>query len=156
MAIPPMAHLILFEDIKTVSHTGWVSQIAASTGTLVNLLNADDYLELDAVELIVKEYLKYRLPCIIYDNAYILDETFSVKIEFRSSLKCWRGMTVNHQSMFVHKYVYKKIGLYDTRYKFAAEYDFFVSSVNQKIVFLPLERYIDSYRNSRVSAVKPR
>lgn|SRR5574341_137501 len=129
--------------------------IAMSSGVLINLLNADDYLAFDAVDSAVKRYLELNRPCILYGNTYVIDEIFSVRVEYRSNLHCWRGMTVNHQSMFIHADIYKTMGLYDIRYKSAADYDFLVRCVRRNVLFFPLNRFVVSYRNSGISSTDP-
>jgi glycosyltransferase involved in cell wall biosynthesis len=121
--------------------------IAASSGILVNLLNADDYFELDAVKLVVDKYLKYDLPCIIYGDAYYVDETYSMKARFYSTLHNWLGMTANHQAMFVHRDIYTAVGLYDPRYKLSGDYDFFIRSAEKNVYYLKLNDSIANCRN---------
>jgi glycosyltransferase involved in cell wall biosynthesis len=122
--------------------------IKASSGILINLLNADDYLEPNAVQSIADEFLDINRTCIIYSDVYYIDERYSVKARFYCTITPWVGMTMNHQSMFVHREVYNKIGLYDTQYKLSSDYDFFVRCSMGKIDFMKVDAAVVNCRNA--------
>lgn len=107
--------------------------IQLSRGTLIDLLNADDYLDPNAVEAVVSGYKKKGSPCIIYGDYFLIDETLGYKVEARSHLNFWLGMTVSHQSMFVHREVYESLGYYDTGYSLASDYDFLLRAINNSV-----------------------
>ncbi len=130
--------------------------ISASSGELINLLNADDYLEPNAVELVVAKYLDMRKSAIIYGHAFAVDDRYSVKAPLFSRPAYWLGMTINHQSMFVHRKIYESIGLYDIQYRAAADYDFLVRSFRNNVPFELVEACIVNYRNSGVSFTSTR
>jgi glycosyltransferase involved in cell wall biosynthesis len=126
--------------------------IKNSKGVLINLLNADDYLELTSVSAIVSTYLEHSRPSIIYGRVFAVDEYYSVKSELYSSLKYWLGMSVNHQSMFVHKDIYNTVGLYNSEeYKYAADYDFLVRNFKRNVLFLHERGCVVNYRNKGIS-----
>lgn len=125
--------------------------IAASTGELINLLNADDYLEPNALELVVSKYLEVKRPVIVYGHAFAVDDRYAVKAPMLSSNAFWLGMTINHQSMFVHREIYNAIGLYNTNYSFAADYDFLMRCFRNRVGFRLVNKCIVYYRNSGIS-----
>ncbi len=122
--------------------------IRAATGDLINLLNADDYLEPGALQLVSERFMTCRIPSIIYGNAYYMDEAYGLKALFHSTLSYWLGMTVNHQSMFVHKDIYEAIGLYDTRFQLGGDYDFFARSMRHNIPFIRIDSALVNCRNT--------
>jgi glycosyltransferase involved in cell wall biosynthesis len=127
--------------------------IAASTGVLINLLNADDYLEPGAVEQVVQTYRKAQKPVIVYGHAHAVDDRHAVKAKMFSSPAYWLGMTINHQTMFVHREVYKAIGLYNLDdYRLAADYDFLLRCYFRQIDFRMIPEFVVNFRNSGVSA----
>ena len=129
--------------------------ITRASGELINLLNADDFLEKDTVQLIVDKYLSIEKPCIIYGHASALDDENQVAAELYSHLKYWRGMTINHQAMFVHREVYDSVGFYNTDYRYAADYDFFIRTFQNNIPYHFLDHVIVNYRISGQSTGNP-
>jgi len=122
--------------------------ITTAHGSLINLLNADDYLEPGALQGACDAYLKHGRPCIIYGDSYYIDDAFSVKARFHTTLSYWIGMTVCHQGIFVHRDIYNTVGLYDTRYHLAADYEFFVRAMRQKVPFVKTNGILVSCRNA--------
>lgn len=131
--------------------------IAVSTGEFINLLNSDDFLEPEAAESVIKIYSSHRQPCIIYGNAYAVDDTYAVKAKMYSGTRFWLGMTINHQAMFVHRKIYSICGLYDSeKYKYAADYDFLLRCFRNRVPFFGTGRYIVNYRNAGLSSTSTR
>jgi glycosyltransferase involved in cell wall biosynthesis len=127
--------------------------IAASTGELINLLNADDYLELTAVERVVQAYRGLGKPGIVYGHAYAVDDQYGVKARMLSSPSYWLGMSINHQTMFVHRDVYRTIGLYNGDvFRFAADYDFLLRCISHPTEFHMIPECLVSFRNSGISS----
>ncbi len=122
--------------------------ITTAHGSLINLLNADDYLEPGALQDACDAYLKHGRPCIIYGDSYYIDDAFGVKARFHTTLSYWIGMTVCHQGIIVHRDIYNTVGLYDTRYHLAADYDFFVRAMRQNVPFVKTSCILVSCRNA--------
>jgi len=124
--------------------------IAAATGNLIGLLNSDDYYEQGAVESIVRAYRESGEErfSIIYGDYHIIDENLGIRTLFRSHERFWQGMSICHQAMFVTSYVYERIGLYDTNLRYAADYDFLVRSVMNKVNFIHVPLQMVTFRNS--------
>ena len=147
--------------------TNWISEpdsgifdamnkgISRASGNLINLLNADDFLEPYALEMVAEKYGSIDQPCVIYGHASALDDKNQVAAEMYSHPKYWRGMTINHQTMFVHKEVYQSVGLYDTRFRFAADYDFLVRTFEQQVPYFRIDKVIVHYRISGQSTGNP-
>jgi glycosyltransferase involved in cell wall biosynthesis len=126
--------------------------IAASTGELINLLNADDYLELEAVERVVQTYRGLGKPGIVYGHAYALDDRYGVRARMLSSRSFWLGMSINHQTMFVHRDIYRTIGVYSGNFRFAADYDFLLRCFSHPTDFHMIPECLVSFRNSGISS----
>jgi hypothetical protein len=122
--------------------------IATAQGSLINLLNADDYFEPGALQAVADAYLTYGGPCIVYGDSYYVDDAFGVKARFHTTLNYWIGMTVCHQGIFVHRDVYTAVGLYDTQYHLAADYEFFARAMRQKVPFVRSSGILVSCRNA--------
>lgn len=128
--------------------------IQASSGELINLLNADDYLEPASVETIVGRYIRFGRPAVYFGLAYAVDDAFAVKAEMFPTMRFWVGMTINHQAMFVHKAVYEQVGLYNSAYSLAGDFDFLVRCMQAKVPFLSIDRCLVNFRNSGTSVTE--
>ncbi len=104
--------------------------IKKSKGELLFFLNSNDFFyNKDVLKNIAKQYLKNNKPDILYGRAYlkfpeknkkkkILSQPF-----YKQRLKSGFGLC--HQTTFVKKSVFEKIGIFDLKYSLAGDYDFF-------------------------------
>jgi len=124
--------------------------ILLAHGTLIGLLNSDDFYEKQAVQYVVDRYARRNREraVIVYGNFNIYDEDLHITTQFLSNLNYRRGMTVCHQTMFVERSVYLTMSLYDTSYKFAADYDFFLKAIFHDIEFLNTDAFLVNFRNT--------
>jgi hypothetical protein len=61
-------------------------------------------------------------------------------------------MTIGHQTMFVHREVYARLGSYSLAYRLASDFDFLVRAVRAKEAFVHLHCFIVHFRDSGASA----
>jgi len=121
-------------------------------GELIGLLNADDSYEADALAFVVKAYLRKKGPHIYFGDAMILQDDLGIRFRWHSDLRYWRGMSIVHQSMFVHREVYAALGKYDLGCRFAADYEFFLRAIKNKISFIPLDQIIVNFCNTGLTS----
>lgn len=126
--------------------------VALAQGELIGLLNADDWYEPGALEAAATAYRAERKQGIYFGDKYLVHVDLGLKYEFRGSLEFWRGMTICHQAMFVHREVYDRLGYYDQTYQLAADFDFFVRAVRCGIPFIRLDRFVVNFRDGGASA----
>lgn len=114
--------------------------IAAASGDLVGLLNADDLYPTDAVERAVATLLANPTAGVVYGDTCNIDEHGTSTLERPAPPEItlevmMEGMIVCHQSMFVTAETYRAIGPYDTRYRILADYDFLMRCVRAGVEF---------------------
>lgn len=126
--------------------------IAQAHGELIGLLNADDWYEPGAVEAAAAAYGEKKLPVIYYGDKYFVQVDMGLTYEFPASLEFWRGMTICHQAMFVHHDVYGRIGCYDSTYRLASDFDFFVRAIRAQIPFIHLNCFVVNFRDDGASS----
>ena len=126
--------------------------IALAQGALIGLLNADDWYEPGALETAATAYRSEKKQGIYFGDKYLVHVDLGLKYEFRGSLEFWRGMTICHQAMFVHREVYDRLGYYDQAYRLAADFDFFVRAIRSGIPFIRLDRFVVNFRDDGASA----
>ncbi len=97
-----------------------------ASGDYIAILNSDDYYYHYAVELSIKQIIK--------DNTYVstagfyYSENDVLTLKFCpysiSVLHIFHYAAARHETFFVSKYAYNKIGYYDTKYKIASDFKF--------------------------------
>ena len=127
--------------------------IKLATGTLIGILNSDEYYEADAVEVMVKAMTNERYQ-ILYGavRTWEKGEVASISLYFHKFL---RDRMINHPSCFVSKAVYDDFGYYDTKYISAADYDFMLRMSDKDVIhFYPVEHVIANYKTGGMCATK--
>src|SRR5574337_557231 len=118
--------------------------IQASSGDIIAILNADDWLEKDAVARSVHA-LNYH-PDAGFTYGSIVLHTRELEIivypkciSDNLNLQANRQMLFYHISSFVRRCVYTEHGLYDLSYKVAMDYDFYARIISRGVkgVYLP-------------------
>ena len=97
------------------------------TGDYVGFIDSDDWYEPDALRTVEKAFAADDgVGMVSIAVRFISPETGETKRLFRS-MPGWQlpfRMTVPHPGLFVSRRVYDAIGLYDTKYRISADYDF--------------------------------
>lgn len=121
-----------------------------SSGTLIGIVNSDDYYEPDAVECMVEAWngepmqilhglmrsLRYgREYSVMLTSAEFLDEKM-----------------IQHPSCFVTRDVYDKIGLFDISYRCISDYEFMIRAFeSHKVSFKPVYHIIANFDEGGIS-----
>jgi glycosyltransferase involved in cell wall biosynthesis len=125
--------------------------IKKASGEFIGMLNADDWYEPGVIEKVTNKIdslegdMKDR---VIYCDYYNYDEELSAgfKTKQTSEMKYWKGMTISHQAMFIHRSVYEKLGVYSLDYCFASDYEFFLRMIKAGIRFEKLDFHGINFR----------
>lgn len=126
--------------------------IGMATGDYIALLNADDWYEIWACELIAKEIIKKKVD-VYHGVIKILDEYDKViKVEGNST-SLIANVMIAHPTCFVSKRIYEK-KKYDTNYKSAADYDFVNYLVKVGAVFCFIPEIFANFRIGGMSSNK--
>ncbi len=92
-------------------------------GEFVGILNADDYYEEDAIENLLSLLLNSKKDY-AFANVRIIEENSIIKpIYPLQKNKIYQEMLYPHISALIPKKVYKKVGLFNTKFKIAADFD---------------------------------
>lgn len=123
--------------------------IKMASGELIGMINSDDWYELDAVEIIVKEYLKDTTKRIFHADRYDIYPNGKKKIfKFNPSVIKFKyfAMTFNHPSMFVSSKIYEELS-YNIDLKVYSDYQFTLFSyLKNKNQFVYINKAIVNFR----------
>jgi glycosyltransferase involved in cell wall biosynthesis len=91
---------------------------------LIGILNSDDYFYDEFVlEKALKEFAEKNI-LFVHGNIFFNDNMYGSNL--RKPLLCpiTEAMPYNHPTMFFRKYVYENYGMFDTKYKYAMDFEF--------------------------------
>ncbi len=130
--------------------------ISKANGTLVGMVNSDDFYEPDALENMKKSF--QLLPddkkehAILYGMQRRLRDGEEIEIEFVNDRILGESM-ICHPTCFVSKKVYNDFGAYDTTYRSAADLDFLLRiKKNTDTTFVPVYDIISNFELGGMSA----
>lgn len=129
-----------------------------ATGDLVGTINSDDWYELDAVETIVKSYIKNPNKRIFHADKNCIEpngESHIKRARTSPFLLKYHAMVLNHPTMFIHKEIYKK-HQYNTELSSLSDYQFVLEVyLKNKTLFQYIPKVISNFRLGGISAGLP-
>ncbi len=120
--------------------------IAHATGDIVGIINADDWYNEGALQIVENIFEQEKEVALVYSpienyfggkylNTFIPGKLQNLVFKF----------TLNHPSCFLRKSVYNKLGVFDLSYSIAADYDFIFRAYISGICFRYVEKPLVSY-----------
>lgn len=111
-----------------------------STGEIFAWIDADNYYNLDIVEKIVDIFKKNPKIDVVYGNVDVVDEKGKIintyrppkEISFEKALIYSIGAIPVQPAVFFKKEVFEKIGEFDSKYKIAVDYDFWLKVLKNR------------------------
>lgn len=128
--------------------------ILKANGNIIGIINSDDWYEKDAIEQMVNSYIINGDNCIYHGNIkfhYKNGDTQLRKPNIDLD-NLYKGTILFHPTFFVPKIIYKKNGLYNIKFKIAADYDFMVRNYKANTNFIYINRCISNMRIEGISA----
>ena len=109
--------------------------IKAATGDIIGILNSDDFMMPNALTKVAEHYEEridvYRGYCLVWN------EQLGTKNELHPNMRFKVppfGAIICHESSFISKKVYDKVGLYKVHFKYMMDLDFFIRMYNDKSI----------------------
>lgn len=123
--------------------------IRMSTGKLIGIINSDDFYEENAVERIVTSW-----DCTGMQILHGLMRQLRNGKEYGvilTSADFLHEKMIQHPSCFVTRDVYRKIGLFNTKYKYVADSEFMMRAYEAGVIFKPVYHVIANFEEGGVS-----
>ncbi|MDR3340326.1 MAG: glycosyltransferase [Candidatus Symbiothrix sp.] len=133
--------------------------IRQSKGELIGMINAGDYYEPDAVQVMVAAYHQHPDDAIFHGNINLLNEDgtfFKIKKPNPDLSQFYKGMSIYHPTLFVKKTVYFHDNLYNINYKIAADFDFIVRNYLAGTRFYYVDKVIANFKQGGYSVKNKR
>lgn len=137
--------------------------IKKASGTLIGILNSDDFYEPEAVEVMVQAYLEARdARATVMDTDLMIFYGYQRNLEHQSEDKeisvvlyhhdFLKQQMITHPTCFVTRKVYEKYGVYDTSYRSSADYEFMLRIQEAGgVTFRPVYQIITNFRMGGMS-----
>lgn len=126
--------------------------IRMTSGDVIGIVNADDWIEPDAIEHVVRCFLDHDTDIVHGDIRLVYEDGMSQEAMKTDSLdKLWHSMVVRHPATFVKKDVYEKQGLFDTSYRITGDYDFILRCYANGVRFCYLDKILSNFRMDGIS-----
>jgi len=125
--------------------------IMLSTGKYIIFMNADDWFEDGAIELVANSSLDSDPDYIFGDlNRIFEDGTMEVH---RGDLSTYKKYTpIGHQALFVKNKILKEMP-FDLKYRIMADYDSMIKLINNKFSYIYIDKSLASFRLGGVSSI---
>lgn len=124
--------------------------VRLAKGALIGIVNSDDWYEPDTVEQAVKHYGGNQYEVIYGMQRNILRK--KEKTTFIHYHDFLPEQMITHPTCFVTKDAYRDFGVFDTKYRSAADYDLMLRFYeSKKVVFTPVMRVMSNFRMGGMS-----
>lgn len=124
--------------------------ISLSTGELIGLINSDDWYEADAVSIIVSESLRDATVGVFHGLLKLWNETGLYGILGYTQKHLANDMIL-HPTCFIRRDAYEKFGVYNCRYKIAADYELMLRFHQNNVEFHFIEHVLANFRMDGIS-----
>jgi glycosyltransferase involved in cell wall biosynthesis len=125
--------------------------IQLAAGEIIGILNADDLYLTDTVQKIIDADARQQ-PEVYYGDMHILKINGGEEILHSDIAVMKERPGILHPTCFVRNSVYKKIGMFDTRYRISSDYDFLLRCVESNLKFQYLPEVLTVFRPGGMSA----
>lgn len=125
--------------------------IRRTTGELIGIINSDDWYEPGAFERVAAEYQASDRETILYGiTRYHRERGVDMILSYDHTTLPER--MINHPSCFVPRTIYVREGLYDTKLRVAADYDFLLRAYTRGTRFRHIEQILANFRHGGFSS----
>ncbi|MCJ8314182.1 MAG: glycosyltransferase [Pseudomonadales bacterium] len=133
--------------------------VARCNGSLIGIINADDYYVEGAFDLIIKAFSKSKekTKLVIYGDMNLVNQDDRSVIRTKNAV-AWKmifGMSLNHPSVFVTRDIYANHS-FSTDYKMASDYNLLLTLYLYRYKFIKIKYILTEMRAGGVSELMSR
>lgn len=120
--------------------------IRLSEGTLVGIVNSDDYYEADTLENVKNNYDPNKKYQILYGIIRNVNEEGDIQTIHFSHHSLMQEEMIAHPTCFVSNTIYKEKSMYSLEYKSSSDYDFLLKMYNDPgVAFIPVYHILSNF-----------
>lgn len=128
-------------------YDGFNKGVSRCSGTLIGILNSDDWYEPDTVANIVASYLQHPQAVVFYGIARMWDEAGERELRLlrRHHATLPQGMT-GHPGVFISRAAYQECRGYSLDFQIASDYDLLARLYARGCCFAPVDKILVNTR----------
>jgi glycosyltransferase involved in cell wall biosynthesis len=120
--------------------------ISIATGYWIGILNADDYYEINTIELVQQFLSEYNDNELIHGNINMVCDNRSSIIKPNLNLnKLYNSLSLFHPTIFIKKDIYASNRLYSLDYKLSSDWELILRFYHNKIKFGYIDRTLSNF-----------
>lgn len=124
------------------------------TGEIVGIINSDDWYCVNAVEDAVECFMQNDVD-LVYGKVVTVLENGNERVGLKLPLESmWYQLSTPHPSVFVKKNIYDRLGLFNIKYKLAADYELLLRFYSNNVKFYFIDKIIAYFREGGLSTTK--
>jgi glycosyltransferase involved in cell wall biosynthesis len=104
--------------------------IISSTGSVIAILNSDDFYFSDNIFEQVVNGFKQSQFLVFHGDVLFIDSKYGSYKRKPYNIDTFKTMPLNHPTMFIKKEVYTLAGLFDTSYRYSMDFEFYCRLYN--------------------------
>ena len=130
--------------------------IRQAHGTLIGIVNADDYYERDTVQNVVSAFHNQPDVGVFHGNIriYANDGHMVLCKGEKETSRLRTSFPMYHPTFFVNRTIYGTIGLYEERYRISSDYDFALRCYLAGVKFGYIDKILSNMRSGGISSVQ--
>lgn len=132
--------------------------ILLSSGEVIGIINSDDQYLPGVLRKVAELYEATSLDFILYGNMIRKRQGETKRIRPRPFPNIWKYVDCpfDHPTLFVPKRIYDRVGLFNTGYRYAMDYDFYARALDLGVEFRCLNEDIALFSGEGKSGQRPR
>ena len=128
-----------------------------ATGEVIGILNSDDWYDNKTLKEVKKIFDKNQDIGVLFGNIILVDIEGNQKVhKYPSFNTLWYKMSLGHPATFVKKSIYDEYGLFDEKFKIAADYELMYRFWDYKVKFSHYDTVFTYFRTSGISSTSTR
>lgn len=138
---------VISEKDRGISHA-FNKGIEMSSGSIIGMINADDWYAPDAVARVVAAIGNHHVA---HGDLHRWEQDRPHAIVVGEHRRLYREMTINHPTVFVRRECYLRYGLFDERYECAMDYDLLLRLLTAGCSFIHIPAVLANMRRGGLS-----
>ena len=125
-----------------------------ATGDVIGIINSDDWYEPDVISKIARVF-KTTDAELVYGKIGIVNDKGDISISANEPLnQLWHSMVTPHPSVFVRREIYDKYGVFNTKFRIAADYELMLRFYIAGVKFRYMDMVTVNFRTGGVSSTR--
>lgn len=129
--------------------------MSIATGSIIGILNADDYYRPYAIQEIVRNHQDYPKSVLHAGMRAFYDKNNYYDIKAPKKPNFFKGMVINHPTIFIPKKILLEYGNYDESFHVVGDWELCIRYLLEGVSFKSIDKIITHYLIGGISTSRP-